>query len=65
MHFNEKSPVLNVALGGVRLACWPSVTPHEALFEHFSVIFKEKKQHQQSLEDYIETLLMLQYNNKD
>ena len=35
---------------------------HEALFEHFGGIFTENKQLEQSLEDYIETLLMLQYN---
>ena len=36
---------------------------HEALFEHFSGIFTENK-HEQSLEDCIETLLMLHYNNQ-
>ena len=37
---------------------------HEALFEHFSDIFTENKQHEQSLEDYIETFLKLQYKSK-
>jgi len=36
----------------------------EALLEHFGDIFSENKQLEQSLEDYIETLLMLQYNNR-
>ena len=38
---------------------------HETLFDQFSGIFTENKQHEQSLADYLETLLMLQYNNKD
>ena len=37
---------------------------HETLFEHFGDIFSENKQLEQSLEDYIETLLMLQHNNR-
>ena len=38
---------------------------NEAFFEHFSSIFTENKQPEQSLEDYIETMLLLQYKIKD
>lgn len=38
---------------------------HEELFERFGSIFTETKQHEHSLEDIIETLLMLQCNNND
>ena len=37
---------------------------HETLYEHFGDIVSENKQFEQSLEDYIETLLMLQHDNR-
>ena len=48
--------------GGVHV---PMIVKHVALFDHFSGIFTENKQHEQSFQDYLETLRMLQYNNKD